>query len=108
MRMILLLFLCSISVAQEHAPTIEQCRADAAVWSKADTNALPLSVLAQRATEMNDCVEVDPGEQSHDAFLKYVKVSQDFGREYTKRLISFMERHNLRKQFNEEDTQGKR
>jgi len=92
----------------QHAPTVDQCRADSAVWEKADYSTPSLSELFELSREMNDCAKVDPAERSHEQFFKYANVAEEVHSEYTKRLVDFLNRHNLRKQFMSEDEAGKR
>lgn len=68
----LLILVSATALAQEHAPTVEQCRADAAVWSakNADISTPSDKELWARVREMNQCVEVDPVESAHEYFFK--------------------------------------
>ena len=97
-------------LAQEHAPTVEQCRADAAVWVKADVKTPTMKELWARCREMNQCTDVDPAENSREHFLSYVKVCNDAGNEYTNRVVGFLNRRypTWKQQFDDEDAAGKR
>jgi len=54
---VLVFFISAAALAQEHAPTVEQCRADAAVWADADFTIPPMKELESRAKEMHDCLK---------------------------------------------------
>jgi hypothetical protein len=108
----LLLLVSATAVGQEHAPTVEQCHADGAVWSAKDADITTPSnkELWARVHEMSQCKAVDPVEQAHDYFFKYLSVSNDVEREYCRRVIDFLNRHDPRwkQQFDAEDVAGKR
>jgi hypothetical protein len=57
----------------KHASSVEQCRAEAAVWAKADNIVPPLTELFARLHEMSQCIDVNPAEQSRDLIGKYLK-----------------------------------
>jgi len=101
----------------EHAPTIEQCRADQRLWRSqqddffakenggneaaangTDVGRVTFDTLNTRAREMNDCVSVDPQNTE-----KYRDVRNDFEFMQHNRLVSFLKRHDLWRQFIEED-----
>lgn len=102
-----------------HAPTVEQCRADRALWfSKISDDAKAEEAEGLRAPvahsvsfqqlnfcilEMHDCARIDP--ESNDL---YYKTSGDAGVTANDRLMNFLVRHNLLNQFLAEDAQGKR
>lgn len=125
----LLVFLFSprllASEPQQHAPTLEVCRADAAVWYdrdaateylKAETlhksdnvkNLTPTAKLAlievkARASEMFVCAKVDePRSQSYleAADFYYIVMVDRYG--------DFIRRHHLMEQMMREDAQGLR
>ncbi|MGA2370494.1 MAG: hypothetical protein ABSG11_07480 [Candidatus Korobacteraceae bacterium] len=97
--------------AQDHAPTVEQCRADQRLWSSVhDTqdykdamSRLSAQTLKQRSDEMSDCFAVD-SENSHDYFAVVAACGMEMGRRYR----HFIERHHLMAQFLAEDAAGKR
>src|SRR6516164_6280016 len=108
--------------AQElhHAPTVEQCRTDHKLWSdkvkklwqaeaKGDAasiilqESISLKELTYRGLEMIDCRGRDP--QLSDI---YNKTSAEITFARTRRMARFLERHDLYKQFEAEDEQGKR
>lgn len=98
------------AIPQEHAPTVEQCRADAAVWAKADFKIPTMKELWARCHEMTQCTDVDPPEKAHELYVRYVEVCNGASREYTDRVIRFLDRHNpsWKQQFDDEDAAGKR
>jgi len=111
--------------AQEHAPTLDVCRADAALWgeiraeidyinataekmsnstpNRTEIAKLSLKEVNSRITEMVQCQSVD--RESRDSYSKvedfYVQVESD-------RWRAFIVRHNLYSQFEREDAEGKR
>jgi len=88
----------------KHAPTIEQCRADQKLWlSKIEeTDYLPVSFreLQGWATEMEDCVKVDPdfrtASRHTECEVTATKYNQDAGFPYSPatHLASFWPRMN--------------
>lgn len=108
----LLLLVSTVMLAQEHAPSVEQCRADAAVWSAkdADVRTPTMKELWARVHEMNQCLKIDPFESAHDLALRYLTVSRNVGDEYTDRIVNFLNRHDAKwkSQFDAEDADGKR
>ena len=109
---VFLLISAATVLAQEHAPTVEQCRADAAVWSAkdADIKTPTMKELWLRVHEMNQCLAVDPVEAAHEYTFKYLTVCRNIGDEYADRVVSFINRHNpkWKSQFDAEDADGKR
>jgi hypothetical protein len=95
----------------EHAPTVEQCRADQALWlSKLEstpprqgTADVDLKTLHLWFSEMNDCMAVDPANQ-----FKYYNTEAEATGERSSREMSFIGRHGLYQQFLDEDEAGKR
>jgi hypothetical protein len=108
-----LLFVLSTH-AQEHAPTVDVCRADAAVWARDLPLFKNLSAheLMSRAGEMSDCQTVDGvKEQDVPSLIRYIGYQhlEAFYRsqgEY--RAVNFIIRHGLWKQFEKEDTTDNR
>ena|ERR1035438_3156931 len=111
--------------AQQHAPTIEVCRADVAVWGdpqaeidyeKAEAewfkNDVPdrtaiakLSIreMSRRGDEMSQCEKVDPNQE------KLYSGMQEFYNDVRRdRYARFLYRHHLMSQLEQEDTAGKR
>jgi hypothetical protein len=107
---VLVLIVSATAIAQEHAPTVEQCRADAAVWSAkdADIKTRSMKELWARCHEMNQCTKVDRPES--DYFFKYLSVCNETNQEYESRVIDFLNRHhaNWKEEFDAEDAVGKR
>jgi hypothetical protein len=110
----LLLFFVSASfnplAAQqvEHAPSIEQCRADMRLWLSEvedENQRLRLSYLelSNRADEMSQCRSVDP-----EFYFKYYNTSAENAHTRLVRFIHFLDRHGLIKQFLAADEQGQR
>lgn len=94
--------------AQDHAPTVEQCRADQRLWAarmEDNTNIGSLSAkeLNTFSGEMNDCVAVDSEREN-----AYNLQAAMFRLEIEKRLTDFLVRHDLMQQFAAEDKAGKR
>jgi hypothetical protein len=93
----------------EHAPIVEKCQADQRLWlsqikADPDSSSLPsFEALGQWREEMNDCQEVDPKNR-----WAYSNTGAEVITVQASRMQSFILRHNLWKQFTEEDTSGKR
>jgi hypothetical protein len=106
-------------VAQEHAPLLEQCKADRALWysseqeneyRKADLAEgpknstqyakLPLKVIKFRTKEMADCWSVGNGDD------QYFKAAEFYDMIYRDRCLSFINRHHLMEQLLAEDERG--
>jgi hypothetical protein len=97
----------------KHAPSIEQCKADRAVWF----SKLQLSVgtgatgkldegidtLLAWQDEMGECMEVD--KQNRALYINTLAGIRD---EMGIRYMHFIERHHLSEQFNAEDAAGNR
>lgn len=122
-----LFFFAVTAHAQRHAPTVEMCRADEAVWGRASdqqdyshaqaefaTKGIPNSTPVARETmkeifarmnEMTDCASVDPAPARQNAYLAVMTFYAEVGAD---RYRSFILRHNLWNQFMEEDEKGLR
>ena len=90
----------------QHAPTVEQCRADQRLWlTEAQETYVPAPFmeLHNRNKEMIQCETVDPYESNH-----YYNTLGETNAEKVIRLHDFIDRHNLGSQFVAEDAQGKR
>lgn len=106
--------------SQEHAPTLDQCRADSAVWNAAVLNhnsesskeKLPYDELAARQKEMHSCLYVDPVQVGDSASVArmdtYNLLESLYANEIEHRAIDFIYRHGLGKQFIDEDATGLR
>lgn len=114
--MVLLFSVSSSTQDVEHAPTAQQCQADQALWmSKLEESSSPSSGWAHSANdvasrtlviwsgEMNDCFAVDP-----DNKQKYLDTTEHIFAVMGARQADFLIRHNLIKQFFDEDDAGKR
>jgi hypothetical protein len=120
----LLLTTIHVDAAQDdHAPSVEVCRADMNLWrdqmteyftAEADYNnkglpnrssvmGLTFLQLNHRSTEKGQCAVVDPpsGDEYNDLLVTYGEARDD-------RFKFFVKRHNLLKQMLAEDTAGKR
>jgi len=108
---LLLLSLVTSLCGQDHAPTVEQCRADQRLWSSVhDTqdykdamSRLSVQTLKLRSDEMSDCFAVD-SVNAHDYFEVVAACGMEMGRRYR----HFIDRHHLMAQFLSEDAAGKR
>jgi hypothetical protein len=92
----------------QHAPTVEQCRADQRLWlssvEQADSPRLPsYAVLSKWDHEMTDCEKVDPENK-----WKYYNTGSEIDVIEASRLMDFLHRHGLWEKFKEEDAAGKR
>lgn len=119
----LIIFVSVAALAQEHAPTADQCKADQAVWgsdharieyneaetrhiesgtaNRTDIALLTIPQLKQRMHEMYQCVDVVAVEPYHTTGNFYHDVMSD-------RYSSFVIRHGLIKQMMDEDAVGER
>ena len=103
----------------QHAPTVAQCQADAALWQSQSGDffrahkshdakntavaSLTAKELLARSIEMADCLTVDSG---HDE--DYSMVQSTYFELFGDRMNNFMKRHNLMEQFFKEDEAGRR
>ena len=126
--LVLLLFVVSTTLteSQQHAPTVDVCRADVAVWfsygsatayanaeaarvtdnipNRTETAKLSFGEVNKRLLEMGDCDKVDK-QHSDD----YTQAIDFYNRVADNRLRSFVFRHpSLLKQFIQEDVRGLR
>jgi len=119
------LFIGGRAPTQEHAPTVDVCRADRAVWresserldysqqelrheregttNKNNIGQLPYKELLSRQVEMGTCMMVDtPDSEAYsDVVGFYQQVEGD-------RYHHFVERHHMMSQFLDEDAAGLR
>ena len=99
---------CLAVLAQDHAPLPEQCNADAKLWygaDKANLDKLPYTELERRAEEMWDCHDSSsvPADKQHfDAVLLAYQAQE------ANRMVAYVKRHGLTKEFLAEDAAGKR
>jgi hypothetical protein len=106
--------------APEHAPTVDQCRADAKLWTyellhtpnkdaSRDRANLPFNTLAMREHEMAVCMEaVDPMAENpaNDQMMtdmtrnhQYLTLRAAYAEEMGKRMRDFIVRKNLNGEF---------
>jgi hypothetical protein len=88
---------------QQHAPTVDQCRADTAAWSHDDIAKIPVVQVRARLTETGNCITVDASRKDW-----YQIVEGLYASELGSRMYDFLQRHNLVGQFIDEDEQGLR
>jgi hypothetical protein len=101
-----LILTASVAGQVTHAPTADECQADQRLWLsqiEGDNSKLSFDVLRQMAGEMDKCYEVDPPNQR-----KYYGTMSEASAAMAARLSKFIQRHQLWKQFEEEDAAGKR
>lgn len=95
---------------QQHAPTVDVCRADAAVWERDLALFKDLSVqeLMLRSGEMKNCETVDPDREndisSLTRYIRYQHLESFYRSQGEYRAVNFIIRHGLWKQFEKEDT----
>ena len=110
---------------QEHAPTVDVCRADRAAWHNTEEETdylnqetkhvsddlknrnriakLSFKEITLREGEMATCASVD--EPNHDGYFEMMKF---YGDVRSDRYVSFIRRHHLMQQFIAEDAAGAR
>lgn len=109
-------------LGQEHAPTLDVCKADIAVWYDRDAatdylnqeskhmtdgirntnpyNKLTITEIILRIHEMGQCYSVSGFEDRyHDAQMFYSGIMHD-------RMANFIYRHHLMEQLKKEDAEG--
>ncbi len=95
--------------AQDHAPTLEQCKADVNLWNNEFQHNGYVNVsiheLNERSKELSACLVSYPKDPSHGL---WVDVHVQFHSVMEYRYSAFIARHNLFNKFMEEDKQGKR
>jgi hypothetical protein len=120
---LLLLFVVPMTGQVEHAPTPEQCRADADGWGipksavfvpneNAFSNlagtitrdrTVTARVLEARISEFGQCEKTDSVQSD-----RYAKAIRAYAIAELGRIADYMQRHNLTGQFYQEDDQGQR
>jgi hypothetical protein len=120
---LLLLLVAPMTAQIEHAPTSDQCRADADAWgiptlgvlvlnenafaSLADAMTHNQAIYAQeleaRNNEFGECEKSDSAQS-----IRYAQAARAYSTAELARMGDFMERHNLTGKFYQEDEQGKR
>jgi hypothetical protein len=124
MRAVMLICIISMTAfAQEHAPTVEQCKADQALWGADHTQTayneaetrhvesgavnrteiamLSITQLKQRMRGMYECEDVVAMDPYHSTGNFYYSVIAD-------RYLGFLIRHGLMPQLVKEDAAGER
>jgi hypothetical protein len=119
------LVVAPIGGTQIHAPSVEQCRADRAVWAdseaiiaynraetahategtpnRTEIAKLPLTELEARMKEMANCLRVDG-----NGFDKYYEAHMFYHSAQADRWLGFIVRHDLQEQMRKEDAAGLR
>lgn len=89
----------------EHAPTVEQCRADQQLWvselERSSYALTPFEVLQARVLKMVSCATIDPAFKG-----KYHNVEAEIMTAEAIRISTFLTRHDLWNQFLIEDGQA--
>ena len=109
-QLVILAMLTTSAAPQDihHAPNPDLCRADLAIWygqSKTTIETIPAHDLDGRRLEMMEC---------SDLFTDHIEREQAFGMENVyishlqRRMERFLLRHDLMKQFADEDLRGAR
>jgi hypothetical protein len=97
---------------QKHAPTVAQCRSDAARWNKEEDAGpkdkdvgyqLPFGELLNRQREMMGCMKLDRGVKTSYRTIYHVYTTAMYAR-----YQHFLERHELMEKFLDEDSKGSR
>jgi hypothetical protein len=114
MKKIALVFvLCGTALAQNHAPSPQQCASDVTTWYeqwhlrasfKSDDPGPPFNELERRADELANCGE----SKAPRGPISYDEMMTLYWNEENQRQKAFILRHSLTKQFLEEDAAGKR
>ncbi len=93
---------------QQKTPTVEQCRADLGSWAKDEKpDSLSAAEMENRSGEMLKCYSIDSPE-NHEANDAYSTMAKHYGFWLEVRMADFIVRHNMWKQFHDEDAQGLR
>jgi len=101
-----LILTASVAGQITHAPTADQCQADQRLWLsqiEAGNSKVSFDVLRQMAGEMDKCSEVDPANER-----RYYSTMAEASAAMELRLMKFIERHQLWRQFEAEESVGKR
>jgi hypothetical protein len=110
---IALVFLCGNALAQDHAPSPQQCVSDLTAWYeqwhlratlKSDDIGPPFHELERRVDELAEC----SGSKAPKGPVPYDEMMALYWNEENERQKAFILRHGLTKQFVEEDAAGKR
>ena len=117
-------FVCGPSVSsvgkpQKHAPSVAQCRSDAAAWNKEEDAGpkdkdvgyqLSFGELLKRQGEMLDCMMLDSQHSPDGEVVRvlYEKITGVYSTAMMVRYQHFLKRHQLMEKFVEEDEKGLR
>lgn len=119
-------FMCGFPVSswgepQKHAPSVAQCRSDAATWNKEENAGprdkdvgyqLPFGELLKRQREMMDCIKLDAPHGQNSAVIEVRTSYRTIYHVYTTAMYAryqhFLERHQLMENFLDEDSKGSR
>jgi hypothetical protein len=105
---LLVVFLNCFAAAQDHAPLPEQCNADAKLWHSADKatiDRLAYAELERRVNEMWDCYDSSTVPMAKEHFGTVLTIYQA---QEGNRMVEYLKRHGLTKDFLKEDAAGKR
>lgn len=118
---VLLVILWVIKMVAQDAPTVEQCRADAAMWepqpySRAFFDALSMAELDHRHTVLLQCGIVGATRHARNMVTLTEAIETDqwnqldglYNSHETGRLLSYIKRHGEWADFNKEDAAGQR
>jgi hypothetical protein len=107
----IILALTSLAAAQQHAPSREQCNADANLWdvTHEQLSLVASSELFARSKEMSDCALAYFVSNNERRLSRYDQLADVYTIELWGRMMSFFGRHpNLKQQFFNEDAAGLR
>lgn len=102
------LLFSAAAFAQDHAPTLAQCRADAALWDADQAlDQHSFVELSKRQGEMAQCSIVDHADASaYHHYLSVIGACQNV--EYARMLDFLLRNKSAMEQFTSEDAAGKR
>jgi hypothetical protein len=92
----------------EHAPTVDQCHADVAVWykqSKTEIESIPAHELDARRHEAYMCADVLTDRLEREKSFGEANV---YASHLQERMKDFLKRHGFMQQFADEDAKGAR
>jgi hypothetical protein len=111
MAIALALLLSTVAHAQQHAPTREQCDADANLWNveQPQLKILTGREVWERSNEMNDCAFAYFVLDDQRRMSRYDQLADVYMFEWSGRMMSFLNRHpQIKEQFLKEDAAGQR
>lgn len=106
----LAILLCGTALAQDHAPSPQQCVADANLWyhqitTKTDPGP-SFNELGRRVNEMRDCDL--SGAPKDPLSVDYLTIEAAYLNEQNSRQAAYIKRHHLSHEFLTEDAAGQR